>query len=302
MLKTRRFSMQGFGPAIGTLRPLSFISLRIMEVLMSATRPRRAFTLVELLVVIGIIALLVSILLPALNKARTAGTRVACQSNMRQLGMAFAMYVNANGRYPNYRWTEALNPYVKGTLLGSTELPYSTANIPKVQPLNLIHCPAVPYDLRGKNTTLTYGMNGAWVNDLNPSSNYWATLIVNTTVEDSTGKYPGIKPNKIYRATEFGVLTEYFHTNSGGEQSTWGMGGWWSIMNYNNMGAMFVHENKTSNVLFGDGHVDSLRCKPNSIDTPSGYKQLVDQNDALFQYDGGAKRNSGVRKPSKYLN
>src|SRR3982751_4199907 len=60
------------------------------------------FTLVELLVVIGVIAILISLLLPSLNRARESARRTQCLSNIRQISQAFFMYTNeSKGWFPS---------------------------------------------------------------------------------------------------------------------------------------------------------------------------------------------------------
>lgn len=66
-------------------------------------RVRRGFTLTELLVVVGLIAILISLLLPVLNKTRTAARSANCLSNLRQLGLGLTMYLSAHrGRLPEW--------------------------------------------------------------------------------------------------------------------------------------------------------------------------------------------------------
>jgi prepilin-type N-terminal cleavage/methylation domain-containing protein len=137
-------------------------------------RKRSAFSLIELLVVIGIIAILFSILLPVINKSRSQAYRVKCMSNVRQLLMAEGMYVNDSKGFLTYpNWGET--PRVRWTIgwlytMGQTSTPFQPRDVktgalyPYLKSIPVYRCPNHSPNSELSNGTdrmTSYIMNGA---------------------------------------------------------------------------------------------------------------------------------------------
>lgn len=120
-----------------------------------APKRPRAFTLVELLVVIGIIGLLIALLLPALNKARQAAGRAACLANLRSLAQAQAVYAVVNH---NRLVTAGTTEDIQGSWIGALQ-PYSQHPLARRCPADRSPYFDQPFPSTSAYRTTSYAIN-----------------------------------------------------------------------------------------------------------------------------------------------
>ncbi|HWV98833.1 MAG TPA: type II secretion system protein [Candidatus Acidoferrum sp.] len=129
--------------------------------------PRHAFNLIELLVVIALIAVLASLLLPAIAAARDDGRRLSCRNNLKQLLTSFQMYAADNeGKLPENS-PGPTNTWVRGNMLIAQEATNQTLLrqgklFPYASHVGVYHCPSDLSSTNGAPRVRSYSMNG-WV-------------------------------------------------------------------------------------------------------------------------------------------
>ena len=232
-----------------------------------SSRQRHAFTLVELLVVIGIIGVLISILLPALQRARQSARQVSCLSQIRQCGLAVLAYVNENnGRFPPL-WATApnLDYSVWNNWISMVITPkrYNESGV-QISPTagtghQLFRCPSFVADTGNERVDRTYMMNvSEWGSDSFP----WQGL-------------PGMKITQVKSPATKAMLFDIWYIFPNDvlplfKPDTTSWSGYHDSVipfasEFFNKAPHSSKSDKATNIAFVDGHCERVQYVPSSI-------------------------------------
>jgi prepilin-type N-terminal cleavage/methylation domain-containing protein/prepilin-type processing-associated H-X9-DG protein len=267
-------------------------------------RRKHGFTLVELLVVIGIIALLISILLPSLNAAREQAIKVQCLSNLRQLGIATTMYVTDNRLFfpqpftdgqinpttarNQVLWFNAVDRYLASTMKNFESTVSANRNYTPYK-----QCPV--YQSFGENTGVV-GLNGSRTYKMNQ---YFGELRGATPPNIPTGVL-WTKTTKVKESTRtvlyFDGLAKDLNLLIDDSDNT-------TFSGHEELVGIRHDKRKSANVVFVDGHAETVKqaTKDKAVSLGTTKVWYTEWEGAQPYYSAWNYAGSGVKDPRQTL-